>query len=180
MRKLALIIFLAVALAQLYVPLNMIRYMESILHTGTPFKFKVAPIDPNDPVRGKYIQLGFDISEYYTAKSANSSYGAPIFVALREDSLGFAAVDTILWEEPPSGLPYVTATSGSYWERLGLLSIQFPFTRFYMEESKAPEAELRIRELRSDSTNTYALIYVKDGDAVIQNVYVDGVPLSEF
>ncbi len=36
-------------LAQLYVPASMIFRNERVIREGTAFKFKTAPIDPNDP-----------------------------------------------------------------------------------------------------------------------------------
>ena len=52
--------FILVALLQLFVPANMIWQEEGTIQEGTEFHFKVAPVDPNDPFRGKYISLAFE------------------------------------------------------------------------------------------------------------------------
>ena len=53
-------VFVLVALMQLFVPANMIWSREKVLNEGKIYKFKTAPIDPNDPFRGKYISLNFE------------------------------------------------------------------------------------------------------------------------
>jgi len=58
--------------------------------------------------------------------------------------------------------------------------INFPFNRYYMEESKAKPAEDFIRESARDSLlSTYAIVMIKDGNAVLKDVMVDGVPIRE-
>ena len=55
------IIFIVVGLVQLFVPANMILNEETILKSGTVYKFKTRPVDPNDPFKGKYINLNYQI-----------------------------------------------------------------------------------------------------------------------
>ena len=52
--------FVLVVLVQLYVPAKMIWGREEVLNTGTEYKFRTAPIDPNDVFRGKYINLNYE------------------------------------------------------------------------------------------------------------------------
>jgi len=54
-RNKQILIFALVALAQLYVPAKMVWNQESILEEGTEYKFKTAPVDPNDPFRGNTL-----------------------------------------------------------------------------------------------------------------------------
>jgi hypothetical protein len=53
-----------------------------------------------------------------------------------------------------------------------------------MEESKAPKAEDAYRQFgnRRDQTNapTYAVVRVKDGRGVIEDLCITGVPVREF
>ena len=49
------IIFIVVAIAQLFIPTQMILNQETILKTGKPYRFKTQPVDPSDPFKGKYI-----------------------------------------------------------------------------------------------------------------------------
>lgn len=60
------------------------------------------------------------------------------------------------------------------------LMIDYPFDRYYMEESKAQEAEDTHRRAQRDTTRiTYALVSVKNGDAVVKDILIDGISISE-
>lgn len=60
------------------------------------------------------------------------------------------------------------------------LTIDYPFDRFYMEESKARDAEMAYRESQLDTTQTtYALVKIKAGEAVLKEVMINGIPIRE-
>ena len=49
-----------------------------------------------------------------------------------------------------------------------------------MEESKAYKAEQEYRESQQDTTKTtYALISIKNGDAVLKDVFIDKIAIRE-
>jgi hypothetical protein len=48
-----------------------------------------------------------------------------------------------------------------------------------MEESKAYEAELAYRDARRERKSAYALVSIKDGDAVLKDVLIEGIPIRE-
>ena len=180
-KKNQLLIFAVVALAQLYVPAKMIWNQESILKDGVEYKFKTAPIDPNDPFRGKYITLSFEETNYTVQDETDWGRGEQVYVLLKTDTSGFAKIDSVSKQIPSSDQDFVKAkvwfVSGNDENNL---SIDYPFNRFYMEESKAKDAEITYRESQMDTTKTtYALIQVKNGDAVLKDVLIDGVPLKK-
>lgn len=174
-KLLLLLAFLLVIMAQWYVPGRMILNQEEILNTGTPFKFKTAPIDPNDPFRGKYIVLNFDVSEVRVASKKDWNIGDRIYLELDRDSLGYARVKKT-WKEAPSGSSdYVAAKVSSLWSENNEVNVELPFERFYMEESKAYKAEQIYREAQIDSNQVaYALVMVKAGEAALKDVFIDG------
>tara|TARA_R110002049_G_scaffold99113_3_gene241664 strand:+ start:5105 stop:5482 length:378 start_codon:yes stop_codon:yes gene_type:complete len=88
------IIFLLVAAIQLFIPAQMILNQETILKTGTAYKFKTQPVDPSDPFKGKYINLNYKIDSFKTNDSLWER-NEPIYVYLITDSLGFAKIDTV-------------------------------------------------------------------------------------
>jgi hypothetical protein len=58
--------------------------------------------------------------------------------------------------------------------------IEYPFDRFYMEESKAFDAERLYSETQGDSTKkTYAVVNVRNGNAVLMDVHINGVPIRD-
>jgi len=178
-----LVAFLLVALAQLFVPAQMIWSRETILNEGEEFKFRTAPIDPNDPFRGKYITLRFKAEEIEVADAQDWEHGQEIFVQLKTDDQGFAKPESVVKNKPAaSELPFVKATVQhvNTLDGKATLFINFPFDRFYMEESKAPEAEQTYLESQLDSTQiAYALVRIRNGDAVLKDVFIDSVSITE-
>lgn len=194
MKSIYIIAFLLLAEAQLFVPAKMIWDKEHVLAEGEEFLFKTAPIDPYDPFRGKYITLSYEADEFLIEDSETEDWydGQEVYVLLVKDEDGFAKIwDVKSTEEVPEGdNPYVTASiryvqgkkvyDQSNVFRPSKLVIDYPFTRFYMDEDKAYDAEVLARVSRRDSLkNVYAVVAVKEGDAVINDVMVDGVPIKE-
>ena len=173
--------FLLMVIIQLYVPSRMIFHNEVVLATGTAFKFKAAPVDPNDPFRGKYITLSFDENSISIADTTGWEQGSTIYVDLTSDSAGFAKILGISKTEPTGRENYVKANvSYSIEDTMTMVFIQYPFDRFYMEESKAPEAEIAYNESVLDTNQvTYALVLVKKGEAVIKDVLIDDVSVVD-
>ena len=187
MKKTYLIIaFCIVAVIQLFVPAQMIFEQEQVLTKGRVYKFKTRPIDPNDPFRGKYVTLNYDIRSFKT-KDSTWQRGDDVYVYIK-DSLGFATLDTIAKYQLNRQTDYVVAEAQYFYKRTvynnrpARLTFDLPFDRFYMEESKAKPAEDAIREARFDSVikNVYSVVYVKDGKSVLEDVVIDGVPILEY
>jgi len=190
------LIFLVVVLAQLFVPAKMIWDREVVIDEGTVFKFKTAPIDPYDPFRGRYVRLNFDIDRYETTFSTGGwKRGEDIYVTLTTDSLGFAKIAAISHDRPAQENDYVLCTIGyvNNWDESDLkvaslqfdqksyISINFPFERFYMQESLAQHAEDAYRSVRSEPDQVaYAQVTVIEGNAVLTNVFINGKPLVEW
>ena len=57
--KIVIIAFVLLALIQWVLPARMIWEREEVLQIGKEFKFIVEPIDPEDPFKGRYINLNF-------------------------------------------------------------------------------------------------------------------------
>jgi uncharacterized membrane-anchored protein len=173
--------FAIVALIQLYVPANMIFEREDILATGKEYKFETEPVDPNDPLRGKYIYLRFKESTYPLKDRKEWERDEQIFVLLR-DSLGFAKVAGVSKEKPANGVDYLEAKVEwpSYYGDPKVF-IAYPFDRFYMEESKAYDAELSYRESSDENgSRAYALVNIKNGESVLKDVIIEDMPIKEF
>jgi uncharacterized membrane-anchored protein len=174
------ILFILVAGAQIFIPANMIFSQETILETGTAYKFKTQPVDPSNPFKGKYIFLNYEINSVISNDSTWTR-GETVFVAIANDSAGFVKVTDIFRDIPRSG-EYVKVTVDWYDSTQNVLRFTFPFNEFYMNETKAYDAEVAHRTAQNDSipNNTYALVYVKDGEAVLDNVFINDVPIAEY
>src|SRR5205823_4166257 len=64
MKMLRILIFGVVALAQLAVPATMVWQRDQTLKQGRIWKFRTAPVDPVDVIRGRYIALRFTAEEF--------------------------------------------------------------------------------------------------------------------
>ena len=176
-----LTVFVAVALIQLAIPGKMIWDREKILETGKEFKFETAPVDPTDPFRGKYIDLQYKENSAAVETSADWLAGEDIYVILKTNPAGFATIDYISKEKPTEETDFVKAKVDFVpGNRIKTINISYPFDRFYMEESKAYKAEQEYRESQLDTTKTtYALVSIKNGDAVLKDVFIDKTSIRE-
>src|SRR5688572_32254351 len=142
MKKIIIPLFAIMCLAQWIVPGKMVYDSENTISAGTLYKFKTAPIDPSDPFRGKYITLSFQENFVNFTDSAEWQRGQEIFVTFTTDSAGFAVADEV-YHTIPESESYLQ-TMVDYVDHYGddrKVWYKLPFDRFYLEESKASQAE---------------------------------------
>jgi len=176
MNKLRLIIFLLVALAQIAVPASMIWKRQRTLSEGRIWKFRTAPVDPVDAMRGRYLALRFEAEEFPTPQAL--PYRDTVYAKLKEGADGFAAVDQVS-EAPIAGDDVVQAASFGYYE--GKAHLKFPFDRLWVTEANAPAAEQAYAaHSRREKIDAYAIVRVIDGDAGIEELYIAGQPLRDY
>ncbi|MGV3706059.1 MAG: GDYXXLXY domain-containing protein [Arcticibacter sp.] len=167
--------FLVLCLVQLYAPVSMIVKHNAVLTKGKLFRFKVAPLDPNDPFRGKYITLRYEVNSV-KVKNVNEFLGnTNAFVILRTDSNGYAMIENISLQRPNGPVDYVEVHAYVInVDDKSIVHVEFPFQRFYMEETKAVGAEkMFLQTLRRPGASTVALVYVREGAAVLQDVLIN-------
>jgi uncharacterized membrane-anchored protein len=166
---------------QLFVPAKMILDREDILDMGKEYKFKTEPIDPNDPFRGKYITLRYEEDVIEIQNEADWIRGEIIYVFLKTDNEGFAKIKSVSKENPTDNQDFLkTKVSHVTGNGSNKLTIDYPFDRYYMEESKAYDAELTYRESQLDTSQiAYALVSIKDGEAVLKDVLINGISIRE-
>ena len=179
-KKIMILAFILVALVQIYVPAKVILDRAIVLRSGKEFKFKTAPIDPSDPFRGKYINLNFNENTFEIQNRENWANGETVFVLLTTDNNGFAKIRSVSKTKPLDNQDFLKAKVDFIIYDGSKLSIEYPFDRFYMEESKAYNAELTYnRTIRDTSQVTYALVNIKNGESVLKDVMINGIPIRE-
>lgn len=177
-----LIAFAITALVQLFVPMKMIFDYNITEKEGTVYNFKAEPVDPYDPFRGKYVTLAYTM-ESLTVKDTAWESGKTVYISLKKDKDGFAVADNVSADKLEKETDYVSAEVFYYNKHDKNLRVTLPFNRYYMEESKAPEAEAAYREYTTslkDFKPAYAVVAVKDGNAVLTDVIIDGMPIKEY
>lgn len=170
-------LFLLMVSVQLYVPASMIWSKEKIIKEGATYKFKVAPVDPNDPFRGKYVVINVAANHITEVFGNQWEENEAAYVVLGTDLEGYAQA-SYLTKQEPLGTDYIRVKI----DRIAESEVYFdyPFNRFYMDEDKASIAELLYFESLRDTTSvTYALVMVNNGAAVLQDVRINDVSLVD-
>jgi len=185
--RLVLAPFLVWAMVQLAVPMGQIWKYEDILRTGVPYKFRTAPVDPYDAFRGRYVALNYADTVAPLGRGATLEPDAPAYVKLRKDDAGFAQYSEISSEPPAEGdyvrvEYYYTEPGGPRQTRNG--RFRLPFDRFFMDESRAPQAEAAYRKHANRrgqaDASAYVVVRIKGGRGVIQDLYIQDKPIREF
>ena len=166
-------LFVLVALLQLSFPAKLVFDSNKVLWMGTELKFETRPVDPADPFRGRYVALNFAANQFEEKTAHSWKRNSPIFVLLDQDDQGFARIKGLSAVRPAADELFVKARITYIYDNQ--ITVYYPFSKFFMEESKAPEAEKIYRE----AGEGYALVKVYHGEAVLQDVVVKGKSLNE-
>lgn len=173
MKSWRLIVFALVVFAQLAVPASMIWKRERTLREGRVWKFRTAPVDPVDAFRGRYVALEFEAEGQEITPPPNAKYGQTVFVTLRPDAEGFAAIDQVLPSRPEADDFMEAQLHGA--------TVSLPFDRYWVTERDAPAAETAYRaQSRREKRNAFVTVRVFKGDAALEQLYLDGLPLGEY
>jgi len=177
-RYAALIVFGLAVLAQIGVPASVLMHRAETLREGRVWKFKTAPVDPYDAFRGKYVTLRLAEDRVATAKGFAPDSGKKVYVRLEEDAEGFARFAGIGYEKTGENdcvqarIRYFTSKE---------IHLDLPIDRYYMEESKAPEAERVYRQnSRRGEQNAFVAVRILDGFPVIEELYIADTPIREY
>lgn len=120
----------------------------------------------------KCITLSFEANSV-----ADTSYWEPdeeLNITFGTDSAGFAFAKSASKETPPGSYLHTTVQYTSSGDP-SQVYFNIPFTRFYLEESKAAEAENQYWNAEGDSTQVaYGIVKLGNGNAVLTDVMVNG------
>lgn len=173
-------IFCGVALIQLWVPLSMIARREATLKHGATFKFRTRPVDPYDAFRGRYVRLRYESNNVATTNATRFYRGQKVYVGIDVDEDGWARLTDIGVERPREGA-YLKTQVQYHRNNQDCVRVNLPFDRFYMNEDDAPEAERQYRHAsQREDRRAYALVRVRSGRAVIEDLYIEDLPIREF
>jgi uncharacterized membrane-anchored protein len=176
------IAFLLLAFIQWLVPVKIIFQKNEVLKKGRSYKFQTEPVDPSNPFKGKYITLNFTASSFTDTIERGLTHNADIYVMLGTDQNGYVFIKSLSTDKPKETIEFVRANVYYTSKEKDSLTvfIRYPFNEFYMDEYKAPKAEIIFRESTGDRpTNTYALVKIWKGEAVIQDVYINDTPIRK-
>lgn len=167
------IVFILVACAQIAVPASLIWKRERTLKEGHIWKFRTAPVDPVDAFRGRYVALEFEAEGQEISPPPNVGSGQTVFITLAPDIDGCARVEQV-FPTPPPGDNFIEA-------RLVGKTVSLPFDKYWVTERDAPAAEAAYRaQSTREKRNAFVTVRVFKGDAALEQLYLDGLPLGEY
>jgi uncharacterized membrane-anchored protein len=185
-----LLLFFLVACVQVAVPVYLIEREEATLAHGQLYKFKTAPVDPVDALRGRYVALRFDAANVPEAvirtlgSRAENDDETPyqVYATFTVDDTGYAQVESLSPRKPVAAGATLRVVIPRQWRGTGTVprTIALPFDRFYMEEQAAPRAEAAYRQGLNARKDAYALVAIYHGHAAIKDLYVEGMPIREY
>ena len=176
MKRIGVVIFALVALAQLSVPGWAAWMRTQTLQKGKLWKFRIAPVDPIDAVRGRYITLSFPAEQ--VPRSEPMHLETPAFAYLKEDSRGFAEIDHLSTTEELNDSVIKVMPQG-WWNNVQ--RVKFPFERLWLPEDLAPAAD-RVygQSSRQQKDNVYVTVRVHNGDAALDQLFIDDQSLAQY
>jgi len=175
--KFRLPVLVLLFIVQLSVPAAMMMKYEDVLTTGELYKFRAAAVDPYDPFRGRYVTINLEVTTVDVAREEEFKYGETAYALLTRGKDGFAQVAGLSADEPDDGRSAVRVTVG-WTDGVNRVRVNFPFTRYYMDEFTAPHAE-KILWDRENREKVHLEVRVKNTVGVIENVIVKGQSLTK-
>lgn len=187
-------------LAQFAVFSAIIIRRELTLRYGDVCRFETAPVDPFDAFRGQYVQLDYKVFTRGIVSDRSFKRSTWCYLILGTDTNNFSIVSSITESKPTSGTYIRARVKWSYEEYVekpkpdnkyhreatGKWTIHFelPFSRYYMPEKLAPQAESAYREANrrqaeKDEKKAAARVRVWRGMVVIEDVEINGKPIRE-
>ncbi len=129
---------------------------EYIVLTGKTVYLRTAPIDPNDPFRGQFVRLNYEISSIpkdclkdvsftkspdYDSYGYNGKKGEIIYSVLKDGGNGIMKLDYCTSKKPESGIFIRGRTD--YWRgsSSGVLYVKYGIESYFVQEGRGKEIE---------------------------------------
>ena len=166
----------AMIVLQWIVPVQMILQKFQTDRHGTPFLFKIIPVDPVDPLRGRYLALSFDENTFIMEGQEYYSPPRPLFAEIIKGKDGYAKVARLHFDTKPQNTQNYIALSEYYTilsDSNATVHYTLPFSRYYVNEKEAPKLEKEYLAALRDSTRIcFARVNVLNGHAVLKDLEI--------
>lgn len=148
---------LGVVVAQIGTLAYMAGQREWIVRTGEPVLVRTAPIDPNDPMRGEYARLHYEISTVPRELCRDSVIGwfndgmvysreqrdQRVYAILERDEAGIASLVALTDRRPDEGV-YLRGRVD--WLDSHAVHVRYGIEALFMEQGRALEFERKARD----------------------------------
>ncbi|WP_420574853.1 GDYXXLXY domain-containing protein [Kordia sp.] len=173
------LLFGLMVIAQIAASAQIVYKYENTIASNNVYKFKTAPVDPNDPFRGKYVALNFAMDSFATDEK-DWDYSEKAYAYVSKDENGYAVLETLSKTIlPNSKFDYVAVDIRTYYG--GIVHFDLPFDTYYMKESKAYDAELLYRNnnRRGKQQDVYAVVHIQGDTHVLTDVVINGMSMKD-
>ena len=165
---------------QIIIPARIINANEKVIREGREFRFRINPVLPLYPGPNNSILLTYTDNQYIVEDDSMWTRDEPVYVSLYTDTEGFARINN-LYKTPPefeddfvlAHIDYAVQDTHDY------VLIRYPFDRFYLDRPVDPAWNYYVPPTDSILPVTSVTVKISEGKGVVQNVFIDGVPLSE-
>ena len=185
-KKLIFGAFIIVAIAQLFVPWQMISQQPKLAETGVEFKFKIDSKAKSDnnwtgaSIRGKYIWLKFEEGQIKIANKKEWEQIQSAYVIFTKDSLGFAKIETVTKTRPPNSIEWVRARTWVHWKDTTSLHLEYPFNMYYFKDTNPRDVEAILKKGLNDSLKVnYLDIKIRENQFFVNDLNIDGISFKE-
>ena len=176
----ATFIFLIAVGAQWLVPLAGVWEQEQILAQGTIVRIRCAAPDPYDPLRGRFLAVRPEPTEFPRPAGMHGGKTTTVWATFKTDDQGLSTIASLSLE-PVSGKTVIKlAARLPRWKSDDEnVRLEWPVDRFYLNEGFAAEADRRMAELFRDGKQPVAVLRVRDGRAVLEDLLLDGISVRQ-
>jgi len=185
-KKLIISAFIVIAIAQLFVPWQMISQQPKLAETGVEFKFKIDSKAKSDnnwagaSIRGKYIWLKFEEDQMEIVNKKEWEQIQSAYVLFTKDSLGFAKIEAVTKTRPPNSIEWVKARTWVHWKDSTSLHLEYPFNMYYFKDANPKEVESIIKNGLNDSLKVnYLSVKIRENQFFVNDLIIDGISFKE-
>lgn len=178
--------FILVALAQLFVPFQMISKQADYAELGMEFKFKTDNrFNPNfnginSDLSGKSIWLKFKEDHIKITDKKSWEKVRNAYVLFTTDSDGFAKIKSVVTIKPIDTPDWIRTRVNVNWKDSTRLQLFFPFSNFSIQDAQIKKVESVIKNSLCDTLKTsYLKIKIKENQFTAGELIIDGVPFKE-
>ena len=188
-KRLLLIAFILVALAQLFVPYRMISNQAYFANAGNEFRFKVMSNhsgsfrigNTGTSIQGRYIRLMFEEDKFKVSDQNAVDYTRPLYVLFSKDSMGFAKIQSVTKTEPEFSSDWVKARGWTYPKDSSFLHLNYPFNNYYIEDLIDKNVESKLSEKLNDSLSVISLnVKIKENKFIVSDLMINDVSFKDF
>lgn len=180
-KNILLALFMLTVIAGIYYPISKIIYFEHM--PSLVCRFKVELVDPYDAFRGRYVALSPVRQTVRISEENDFKHWGNIYAVLERGKDGFARVvdlsNKLVHGKINLRVEYVDRVQGE--ADVSEYIVNFPFTRYYMNEYLAPKAEeVFLNALRSNGRCAVVVKVYENGNFAIDDLEIDGIQIREF